>query len=271
MIGRRVAECCKVAGTGWNGAGSPEKFISRARLYVVPDALRCDDVRIAMATHHLPRQGHRPQGRGAARWRPPPTARPHGCATTGLSAATTSPTKRGVVHSEVMLPEDAPEQWGDRERLLNDVEAFEVRKDAQLAREVEPASPREMTQAQWNRTRPRLRAVGICRSGHDRRPQCALGHGRGRDAQAPRPCHAHHAIRGRKRLRPKGAGLEPDRDGRALARTLGRGGQRAAGRTRHRRAHRPSQPESAGHRAGAAKPDRRPAQRGIEGEGSRPP
>ncbi|WP_298105918.1 Ti-type conjugative transfer relaxase TraA [Bradyrhizobium sp.] len=56
--------------------------------------------------------------------------------------------KRGVVHSEVMLPEDAPEQWRDRERLWNDVEAFEVRRDAQLAREVEFALPREMTQAQ---------------------------------------------------------------------------------------------------------------------------
>jgi Ti-type conjugative transfer relaxase TraA len=56
--------------------------------------------------------------------------------------------KRGVVHSEVMLPEDTPEQWSDRERLWNDVEAFEVRKDAQLAREVEFALPREMTQAQ---------------------------------------------------------------------------------------------------------------------------
>ena len=56
--------------------------------------------------------------------------------------------KRGVVHSEVMLPEDAPDAWSDRERLWNDVEAFEVRKDAQLAREVEFALPREMTQAQ---------------------------------------------------------------------------------------------------------------------------
>jgi Ti-type conjugative transfer relaxase TraA len=56
--------------------------------------------------------------------------------------------KRGVVHSEVMLPENAPEAWSDRERLWNDVEAFEVRKDAQLAREVEFALPREMTQAQ---------------------------------------------------------------------------------------------------------------------------
>ena len=45
--------------------------------------------------------------------------------------------KRGVVHSEVMLPENAPEGWSDRERLWNDVEASEVRKDAQLAREVD--------------------------------------------------------------------------------------------------------------------------------------
>ena len=56
--------------------------------------------------------------------------------------------KRGVVHSEMLLPESAPEPWSDRERLWNDVEAFEVRKDAQLAREVEFALPREMTQAQ---------------------------------------------------------------------------------------------------------------------------
>src|SRR4029077_5690479 len=56
--------------------------------------------------------------------------------------------KRGVVHSEVMLPENVPERWSDRERLWNDVEAFEIRKDAQLAREVELAIPRELTQAQ---------------------------------------------------------------------------------------------------------------------------
>jgi Ti-type conjugative transfer relaxase TraA len=43
--------------------------------------------------------------------------------------------KRRVVHSEVMLLENAPEAWNDRERLWNDVEAFEIRKDAQLARD----------------------------------------------------------------------------------------------------------------------------------------
>ncbi|MEP9350000.1 Ti-type conjugative transfer relaxase TraA [Xanthobacter sp. KR7-225] len=56
--------------------------------------------------------------------------------------------KPGVVHSEVMLPENAPEEWSDREHLWNAVEAFEKRKDAQLCREVEFAIPREMTQAQ---------------------------------------------------------------------------------------------------------------------------
>lgn len=56
--------------------------------------------------------------------------------------------KRGVVHSEVMLPDGAPEVWVDRERLWNDVEAMEVRRDAQLAREVEFALPREMSEAE---------------------------------------------------------------------------------------------------------------------------
>ncbi|GLS22004.1 hypothetical protein GCM10007874_50210 [Labrys miyagiensis] len=56
--------------------------------------------------------------------------------------------KRGVLHSEVMLPANAPEVWRDRERLWNDVETFEIRKDAQLAREVEFSLPRELSQAQ---------------------------------------------------------------------------------------------------------------------------
>ncbi|WP_338425997.1 Ti-type conjugative transfer relaxase TraA [Sphingopyxis kveilinensis] len=56
--------------------------------------------------------------------------------------------KAGVVHSEVLLPDGAPERWQDREKLWNDVEAAEVRKDAQLAREIEFAIPREMTEGQ---------------------------------------------------------------------------------------------------------------------------
>ncbi|MDF0489006.1 Ti-type conjugative transfer relaxase TraA [Sphingomonas sp. H39-1-10] len=56
--------------------------------------------------------------------------------------------KSGVVHSEILLPEGAPERFADRETLWNEVEATEKRKDAQLSREVEFSIPREMTQAQ---------------------------------------------------------------------------------------------------------------------------
>ena len=56
--------------------------------------------------------------------------------------------KSGVVHSEILLPEGARERFADREKLWNEVEATEKRKDAQLAREVEFAIPREMNQGQ---------------------------------------------------------------------------------------------------------------------------
>ncbi len=56
--------------------------------------------------------------------------------------------KRGVAHSEVLLPEGAPEALSDRERLWNGVEACERRRDAQLAREVEFALLRELSEAE---------------------------------------------------------------------------------------------------------------------------
>ncbi|ARR57891.1 Ti-type conjugative transfer relaxase TraA (plasmid) [Rhizorhabdus wittichii DC-6] len=56
--------------------------------------------------------------------------------------------KAGVVHSEIMLPEGAPEHLNDRTCLWNEVEAGEKRKDAQLAREVEFSIPRELNQSQ---------------------------------------------------------------------------------------------------------------------------
>ena len=56
--------------------------------------------------------------------------------------------KAGVVHSEVMLPEGASQALGDREVLWNAVEAGEKRIDAQLAREIEFAIPREFDQVQ---------------------------------------------------------------------------------------------------------------------------
>ncbi|NNG57127.1 Ti-type conjugative transfer relaxase TraA [Sphingomonas paucimobilis] len=56
--------------------------------------------------------------------------------------------KAGVIHSEVTLPEGAPERLNDRSTLWNEVEAGERRKDAQLAREVEFSIPREMNEKQ---------------------------------------------------------------------------------------------------------------------------
>jgi Ti-type conjugative transfer relaxase TraA len=66
--------------------------------------------------------------------------------------------KQGVVHSEIMLPEGALDRWAQgttkaslhaaRSTLWNEVEATERRKDAQLAREIEFAIPRELPRAE---------------------------------------------------------------------------------------------------------------------------
>lgn len=56
--------------------------------------------------------------------------------------------KAGVVHSEILAPDGTPEHLLDRSTLWNEVEATEVRKDAQLSREIEFAIPRELNQAE---------------------------------------------------------------------------------------------------------------------------
>ena len=53
--------------------------------------------------------------------------------------------KGGVVMSEILLPEHAPERLADRQTLWNEVQSVEKRSDAQLAREIEVAFPVEMT------------------------------------------------------------------------------------------------------------------------------
>ena len=52
--------------------------------------------------------------------------------------------KKGVSHSEIMLPANAPIWMGDRERLWNAVEATETRSNSRLARETQIALPREL-------------------------------------------------------------------------------------------------------------------------------
>jgi Ti-type conjugative transfer relaxase TraA len=53
--------------------------------------------------------------------------------------------KQDVVDRVVLLPEGAPSEYADREVLWNAVEASEKRKDAQLAREINVALPRELS------------------------------------------------------------------------------------------------------------------------------
>lgn len=56
--------------------------------------------------------------------------------------------KSGVVHDEIMLCKNAPEEYMNRETLWNSAQAAERQKDGQLFREVEVALPNEMTRDQ---------------------------------------------------------------------------------------------------------------------------
>src|SRR5208283_3140040 len=53
--------------------------------------------------------------------------------------------KKGVEESMILAPEGSPEWVRDRAQLWNQVEAAEIRKDAQLAREMDIALPLELT------------------------------------------------------------------------------------------------------------------------------
>ena len=56
--------------------------------------------------------------------------------------------KRGVLHSEILAPKDAPYWVLDRAELWNRVEHAEKRKDAQLCRELDIALPYELTSSE---------------------------------------------------------------------------------------------------------------------------
>ena len=56
--------------------------------------------------------------------------------------------KRGIVHTEILLPANAPPEYTDRAILWNAVEKVEKAKNSQLAREIEIALPVELTEAQ---------------------------------------------------------------------------------------------------------------------------
>jgi len=56
--------------------------------------------------------------------------------------------KGGVVHAEILAPEQTPDWMFDRQELWNAVEKVERRKDAQLAREIQLSLPHELTDEQ---------------------------------------------------------------------------------------------------------------------------
>lgn len=56
--------------------------------------------------------------------------------------------KKDVAYTEILAPTNAPDWVYDRETLWNEVEAFEKRKDAQLAREVQVSLPIELSNEQ---------------------------------------------------------------------------------------------------------------------------
>ena len=53
--------------------------------------------------------------------------------------------KRGIVHTEIMLPPHAPPSFSDRSTLWNSVELYEKAGNAQLAREIDAALPIELS------------------------------------------------------------------------------------------------------------------------------
>ena len=52
--------------------------------------------------------------------------------------------KGGIVHTEILLPQNAPQEFSDRGTLWNSVEKIEKSKNSQLAREIEIAIPKEL-------------------------------------------------------------------------------------------------------------------------------
>ena len=56
--------------------------------------------------------------------------------------------KSGVVHKEILLPDNAPREYADRSTLWNAVEQVEKSKNAQLSREIEIALPNELSETE---------------------------------------------------------------------------------------------------------------------------
>ena len=67
------------------------------------------------------------------------------------------PEKRGIVHNEILLPANAPQEYADRNTLWNAAEAVEKQWNSQLARRWVLTIPRD--RVIWQRTIPHSFAV----------------------------------------------------------------------------------------------------------------
>ncbi len=56
--------------------------------------------------------------------------------------------KGGVIHTEILLPNNAPPEYNNRSILWNAVEKIEKQKNAQLAREIEVSLSKELSHEQ---------------------------------------------------------------------------------------------------------------------------
>ena len=75
--------------------------------------------------------------------------------------------KGGIAHTEILLPQNAPQEFSDRGTLWNSVEKIEKSKNSQLAREIEIALPKELDrEKQINLVREYVKEnfvkVGMC-------------------------------------------------------------------------------------------------------------
>ena len=110
--------------------------------------------------------------------------------------------KRGIVHTEIMLPPHAPPEYADRNTLWNAAETQEKQWNSQLARRIVLAIPREIPHTA-RRPDPGLLPGVFCFQRHD----CRFCHSRQGGRESPRPHSADHAGNGRNR---KMASQEPE-------------------------------------------------------------
>jgi ATP-dependent exoDNAse (exonuclease V) alpha subunit len=161
--------------------------------------------------------------------------------------------KAGVEHTEILAPEHAPQWVLDRAELWNRVEEAEIRKDAQLAREVEVALPIELDQeTQVELIREFAKEAFVSKG---MVADIAIHRD---NPENPHPCPAHDPDAGRGGVWQEGAGLECEGGVATVAEPVGRDCQPALEGAGARHPDRPSVARGPGARAHC-----RPEDRGV--------